>query len=88
MEIRTESHRELYEYLKQQDKAGLGFSRPALFEIYNSFVVPNKRPTDSERLTEEQIYHNFSSWLNYALVALIRQDCFLLIFKDNRKRLK
>ncbi len=79
----TKAHFALYQYMKETHENDRQFHKEDMLKIYNQFVVPNKRPTDPERLTEDQIYNNASTWLSRAISALVRHGYFGLTFKEN-----
>lgn len=81
------AHLELYQYMKETCDNGKQFYKEDMLRIYNQFVVPNKRPTDPERLTSEQIYNNASIWMNNAISSLVRRGYFGLTFLKDTESL-
>lgn len=79
-------HLELYKYMKDRYENGEQFKKDDLMEIYNRFVVPSKRPSDAQRLTEEQLYNNASQWLNRSISVLVRRGYLGLTFKKDLKK--
>lgn len=76
---------ELYMLMKEKHEKGEQFRKEDLMDIYDKHVdkqIPNRRYTNDNILTEEQIYSNASSWLNRAISILIRRGYLGLTFKE------
>ncbi len=83
----NEAQSVLYECMKLRHDTKNSFTRKDLFEIYNNFVVPDKRQFDRNRLSDEQIYNNASSWLNRSIASLVRNGWLGLTFNKDIKRI-
>lgn len=75
----------LYECMKLRHETKNSFTKKDLFDIYNDFVVPDKRAFDRNRLSDEQIYNNASAWLNRSIASLVRNGWLGLTFNKDIK---
>jgi len=79
----NKAHLELYKALYFAERKGTQFTKEDLLELHKKYVVPNKVRYDAHLRTQEQKYHNASSWMNKAMSVLIRRGYLGLTFKKD-----
>jgi hypothetical protein len=77
------SHLMLYSLMKETHDLGLSLDKERVMDIYKKYVLPEKRFRDHHRLTEEQVHNNAFSWMQKAIVSLIKRGYLGLTFNKN-----